>query len=51
MTTRKIIEIACSDTSAGFDYVHDLLGVKSLSEFVELSTAQTRRQFETATEY
>jgi len=43
---RKLIEIARTNTRATFDYVDHLLGVKSLSEFIELSTAQMRRQFE-----
>jgi phasin len=42
----KLIEIARTDTRAAFDYVHELLGVKSPSEFIELSTAQMRNQFE-----
>lgn len=43
---RKLIEIARTNTRAAFDYVHELLGVKSPSEFIELSTAQMRKQFE-----
>jgi phasin len=43
----KLIEIARTNTRAAFDYVHELLGVKSPSEFIELSTAQIRKQFET----
>ena len=46
----KIIEIARSNTNAAFDYANALLGVKSLSEFVELSSAQARKQFETLTD-
>ena len=42
----KIIEIARTNTRAAFDYAHELLGVKSASEFIELSTAQMRKQFE-----
>ena len=42
----KIIEIARTNTRAAFDYAHELLGVKSASEFIELSTAQTRKQFD-----
>ena len=42
----KLIEIARTNTRAAFDYVHELLGVKSPSEFIELSTAQMRKQFE-----
>jgi phasin len=43
---RKLIEIARTNTRAAFDYTHELLGVKSPSEFIELSTAQMRKQFE-----
>jgi phasin len=42
----KLIEIARTNTRAGFDYAHELLGVKSPSEFIELSTAQMRKQFD-----
>ena len=45
----KLIEIARSNTRAAFDYAHELLGVKSPSEFIELSTAQMRKQFEAIT--
>jgi phasin len=44
----KLIEMARTNTRAAFDYVHELLGVKSPSEFIELSTAQMRKQFEIA---
>jgi phasin len=44
----KLIEIARTNTLAAFDYAHELLGVKSPSEFIELSTAQMRKQFEIA---
>jgi phasin len=45
----KVIEIARTNTNSAFDYAHELLGVKSLSEFVELSTAHARKQFEAMT--
>ncbi len=45
----KVFEIARVNTNAAFDYARELLGVKSLSEFVELSTARSRQQFETMT--
>ena len=45
---RKLIEITRINTRAAFDYVHELLGVKSPSEFIELSTAHMRKQFEIA---
>ena len=44
----KLIEIARTNTRAAFDYAHELLGVKSPSEFIELSTAQMRKQFDSA---
>ena len=40
----KLFEIA----RAAFDHAHELLGVKSPSEFIELSTAQMRKQFDIA---
>jgi phasin len=45
----KIIELARSNANAAFDYVHNLLAVKSPSEFIELSTAHARKQFEAMT--
>ena len=42
----KFIDIVRTNTSATFDYVDQLLGVKSPSEFVELSTAHMRKQFD-----
>ena len=44
----KLIEIVRTNTRAAFDYAHELLGVKSPSEFIELSTAQMRKQFDIA---
>ncbi|MGO8923740.1 MAG: phasin [Xanthobacteraceae bacterium] len=44
----KLIEIARTNTRAAFDYAHELLGVKSPSEFIERSTAQMRKQFDIA---
>jgi len=44
----KLIEIARANTGAAFDYAHELLGVKSPSEFIALSTAQMRKQFDMA---
>jgi phasin len=44
----KLIEISRTNTRAAFDYAHELLGVKSASEFMELSTAQMRKQFDIA---
>src|SRR5207253_2971808 len=45
----KIIELARENTNAAFDFASRLITVKSLSEAVELSTAHTRKQFETLT--
>jgi phasin len=44
----KLIEIARTNTRSAFDYAHELLGVTSPSEFIELSTMQIRQQFEIA---
>ena len=43
---RKLIDNARSNTRAAFDFVHELLGEKSPSEFFELSDRQMRKQFE-----
>ena len=45
----KIIEIAGANAHAALDYAYELLGVKSPSEFIELSTARARKQFEAMT--
>ena len=42
----KLIEITRTNMRAAFDYVQQLLGAKSPSELMELSTAQMRKQFE-----
>jgi len=42
----KLFDIARTNTRAAFDYTNELLGVKSPSEFIELSTAQMSKQFE-----
>ena len=47
----KLIAIARTNTRAAFDYVHELLGVKSPSEFIELSTAHMRKQFDIVSEH
>ena len=44
----KLIEIGRTNTRAAFDYANELLGVKSPSEFIELSTAHMRKQFDIA---
>ncbi len=43
---RKLFEIARTNARTAFDYIDELLRVKSPSEFIELSTAQIRKQFE-----
>jgi phasin len=45
----KVIEIARTNTNAAFDYAYKLMGVKSPSELVDLSTAHARKQFEAIT--
>src|SRR5215470_12795743 len=42
----KLIEAARVNTNAAFDFATELMGAKSFSEFVELSTAHARKQFE-----
>jgi phasin len=44
----KLLEIARTNTRAAFDYAHELLGVKSPSEYIELSAAHMRKQFDIA---
>jgi len=45
----KVIEVARANTDAAFDFATEIMGVKSLSEMIELSTAHARKQFETFT--
>ena len=45
----KVIEAARANSNAAFDFATELMGAKSFSDFVELSTAHTRKQFETLT--
>jgi phasin len=46
---QKVIEAFRMNANAQFDFTRDLLGTKSVSEAVELSSAHTRKQFETVT--
>src|SRR5580704_15070528 len=46
----KVIENARSNTNAFFDHAIALLGAKSPSEAMEVSTAHARKQFEAAAE-
>jgi phasin len=45
----RVLEIARTNTNSAFDYAYKLMGVKSPSEFVELSTAHAHKQFEVIT--
>jgi phasin len=45
----KFIEVARANTNTAFDYAREILAVKSVPEFVELSTAHARKQYETMT--
>jgi phasin len=45
----KVIEAARTNTNAAFDFATELMSVKTFSDFVELSTAHTRKQFEALT--
>ncbi len=45
----KVIEAARANTNATFDFATELMNVKTFSDFVELSTAHARKQFETLT--
>jgi phasin len=42
----KLFDFGRTNNRAVFDYAHELLGVKSPSEFIELSTAHMRKQFD-----
>ena len=46
----KFIEFAQTNTAAAFDFAQKLSSVKSPSDFLELSTEHSRKQFETLTE-
>ena len=46
----KFIEFAQTNTAAAFDFAQKLSSVKSPSDFIELSTEHSRKQFETLTE-
>jgi phasin len=42
----KVIEISSTNTSSGFDFLTHLMGTKSLSEIMQLSATQSRKNFE-----
>ena len=46
----KVLELARENSNAAFDFATELLGAKTFSEVVELSTAHARKQFETLSE-
>jgi phasin len=43
----KVIEATRVNTNSAFDFCAELMTVKSFSEVIELSTAHSRKQFET----
>jgi phasin len=46
----KLLEFAQTNTNTAFEFAQRLLGVKSPSEFIELSTDRARKQFATLAE-
>src|SRR5215470_15291539 len=46
----KVIEMARVNSNAAFDFAVELLGAKTFSEFVELSSTHARKQFESMSE-
>ena len=42
----KVIEISGVNTAAAFDFFTNLVGMKSLSEMIQLSATQSRKNFE-----
>jgi phasin len=46
----KMIEVARENSNSAFDFAVQLLGAKTFSEFVELSSTHARKQFETMSE-
>jgi len=48
--SRKVLELARTNANAAVDVAVELLGAKSLSQLIELSSAHTRKQFETMSE-
>ena len=45
--SNKVVEFAQTNTNATFDFAQRISGVKSPSEFFELSTVHARQQLET----
>ena len=46
----KVIELARENSNAAFDFAAELIGAKTFSEVIEITTAHARKQFETLTE-
>jgi phasin len=46
----KILQMARTNSNAAFDYVSEVIHSSSLSEVMELSTAHSRKHFETVSE-
>ena len=46
----KVIEVTRENTNAQFDFAIELLGAKTFSDFIELSSAHARKQFEAMSE-
>jgi phasin len=44
----KVIEISGVNANSALDFLTNLVGTKSLSEFIQLSAAQSRKNFEAA---
>jgi len=42
----KVIEISSANTTSAFDFLTHLMGTKSLSEMIQLSATQSRKNFE-----
>ena len=42
----KVIEISSVNTNSAFDFLTHLMGMKSLSEIIQLSATQSRKNFE-----
>ena len=46
----RLLEMVRDNSNSAFDFARRLIGVRSPSEFLELSVAQVRKQFESFTE-
>src|SRR5690349_12260747 len=46
----KVIEVTRENTNANFDFAIELLGAKTFPDFIELSSAHARKQFEAMSE-